>query len=441
MKVAFYLKSPRDNRVSPIFAQVNYNRVLYKYYLLEKIYPSDWSTKTQRAKPSAPNCLEFNQRLNEISIKISETFYHYLNTHDGKAPNPKIFCERLDEVFNKRTPARIERAAQRSFWGFFQNFIDRMVSGSRLHLTKSTPLSQSTINNMSNLMNHLRDFQEYSKIEIDFDTIDMEFYYGFVDYMTKIKKGNINTIGKQITQIKVVMREALELGYTTNTIFTHRKFRSGSAETDAVYLNDKEIEEIYQLDLSGHTKLERVRDLFIIGCFTGLRFSDFTDLSIENLDDDILEVRQVKTDDRVYIPLQPEVKSIMKRYGGGFPEGLSNQKFNQYIKEVCEKCQLLQKTVSLKTFVAGKRALITYPKYFFVKSHTARRSFATNEYKKGELTIAEIRAITGHRTDKSFYKYIRVTPRENAENVAAKWRERSAKKLRVVSGGAKLRAV
>ncbi len=162
-------------------------------------------------------------------------------------------------------------------------------------------------------------------------------------------------------------------------------------------MNDKEIEEIYQLDLFGHAKLERVRDLFIMGCFTGLRFSDFTDLSIENLDDDISEVRQVKTEDRVYIPLQPEVKSIMKRCGGGFPEGLSNQKFNQYIKEVCEKCQLLQKTVLLKTFVAGKRALITHPKYFFVKSHTARRSFATNEYKKGELTIAEIRAIKGHR--------------------------------------------
>lgn len=316
-----------------------------------------------------------------------------------------------------------------------------MESGTRVHVQKNTPLAVNTIKNMKNLMNHLKDFQEFSHRSIEFDTIDMKFYNGFTDYMTKVKKVNINSIGKLVTQIKVVMREALELGYTTNTIFAHRKFRSASVETDAVYLNDSEIEELYNLDLSGHVKLERVRDLFIIGCYTGLRFSDLVELSVENVDDDILEVRQIKTGDRVYIPLQPEVKAVMRRYNGSFPETISNQKFNEYLKDVCEKCELLKKEVSLKTFVAGKRVVITKPKCIFVKSHTARRSFATNEYKKGELTIAEIRAITGHKTDKSFYKYIRVTPRENAENVAAKWRERAARKMRIVSDGAKLRAV
>jgi integrase len=443
MKVSFYLKRPNDNRVTGLIAQFNYNMSSYRYYLLEKIHPADWNFKTQCAKQGANSAhnVEFNQRLKTVSAQILEAFYNYQNTHKGGAPTKQIFNEILDEIFNKQSQARIDREVQRTFWGFFQNLIDRMESGSRVHVQKSTPLAVNTIRNMRNLMNHLRDYQEYSRRNIEFDTIDMTFYYGFVDYLTKVKKLNINSIGKHITQIKVVMREALELDFTSNTIFTHRKFRSASAETDAIYLNDQEVEALYNLDFSGHKKLERVRDLFVIGCYTGQRFSDLSLLSVDNIDNDILEVRQVKTGERVYIPLQPEVKAIMRRYDNGFPNAMSNQKFNDYLKDVCAECEMLKKEVSIKTFVAGQRTVITQHKYLFVKSHTARRSFATNEYLKGELTMAEIRAVTGHKTDKAFYKYVRVAPRENAENIANKWRDRAARKMRVVADEVKLRAV
>lgn len=443
MNVGFYLKRPNDNRVSVIYAQLNYNMTVFKYYLLEKIHPSDWNFKAQKAKPGAKcvESLEFNQRLKEVSTKINEVFYNYQNTHKGNSPTPELFKNLLDEVFNKQSQARIDREIERSFWGFFQNFIDRMESGSRVHLTKNTPLAASTINNMRNLLNHLRDFQTYSHRTIEFDTIDMKFYYGFTDYLTKVKKVNINSIGKLITNTKVLMREALELGYTNNTIFTHRKFRSASAETDAIYLTEKEIEELRKLDLSDKKKLERVRDLFIVGCYTGLRYSDLSKLAFAKVDDDILEVTQTKTGDRVHIPLRIEVKEMVAKYDGEFPEAISNQKFNDYLKDVCRECELLKKEVSIKTFVAGKRETLTKPKYFFVKSHTARRSFATNEYLARDLQTAEIRAITGHKTDKSFYKYIRVTPRENAENVAKKWKEREQKRLRLVPENNQLKAV
>ncbi len=335
----------------------------------------------------------------------------------------------------------MDRELQRTFWGFLQNFIDRMQSGSRVHLQKNTPLSQSTINNVRNLKNHLLEYERVSRRAIEFDTIDMTFYYGFTDYMTKVKKANINTIGKLITNIKVVMREALEFGYTSNMIFTHRKFRSAAADTDMVYLNTKEISEIGKLDLSEDQRLERVRDLFLVGCYTGLRFSDLSRLSTDAIDNDILCVTQVKTGDPVHIPLRLEVKTIIDKYDGKFPEPISNQKFNQYLGEVCAKCELLQKEVSIQTFTGGKRISIVKPKHKFITSHTARRSFATNEYLARDLQPAEIRAITGHKTDKSFYKYIRTTPRENAENVAKKWKEREQRNLVLVPGKNQLRAV
>ncbi len=443
MKVRFYLKRPNDNRVSVIYARLIYNMTTFKYYLLEKIHPADWNAKTQKAKNGAKftESMEFNQRLKEIASKITDAFYNYQNTHQSKAPTPEIFKEILDEVFNKQSQARIDREVQRTFWGFFQTLIDRMESGSRLHLTKNTPLATTTVNSMRNLMNHLRAYEEFSRRSIEFDTIDMHFYYGFTDYMTKVKKVNINTIGKLITGTKVLMREALELGYTDNTIFTHRKFRSASADTDAIYLNEKEIEEIRVVDLDGNKKLEKVRDLFVVGCYTALRYSDLSKLTIDRIEDDILEVTQIKTGDCVHIPLRKPVMEIIDKYGGIFPDSISNQKFNEYLKDVCKKCELLQKEVSLKSFSAGKRIITAKPKYMFVTSHTARRSFATNEFLARDLQVAEIRAITGHKTDKSFYKYIKSTPRETAENVAEKWKLRDARRLSLATGGSKLRAV
>jgi len=269
----------------------------------------------------------------------------------------------------------------------------------------------------------------------------MAFYYGFTDYMTKVKKVNINTIGKLITNIKVVMREALEFGYTDNMIFTHRKFRSASVETDMVYLNNEEVKELGKLDLSKEPRLDRVRDLFLVGCYTGLRFSDLSKISAGAIDGDIIWVTQIKTGDRVHIPLRTEVKDIISKYDGQFPQAISNQKFNEYLGEVCAKCELLKKEVAIQTFTAGKRMSIVRPKYEFITSHTARRSFATNEYLARDLQPAEIRSITGHKTDKSFYKYIRTTPRENAENVAKKWKERENRKLKVVNVVSQLRAI
>lgn len=441
MTVRFYLKRAKDNHLSGIYARLHHNMATYKYYLTEKIRPSEWSTKTQRAKAGTKTSLEFNQRLAEISGKITDAFYNYQNTHQGAAPTQTHFKEILDEVFNKQSQARIDRELQKTFWGFLQNFIDRMQSGSRVHLQKNTPLSQSTINNVRNLKNHLLEYQRVSRRPIEFDTIDMTFYYGFTDYMTKVKKANINTIGKLITNIKVVMREALEFGYTNNMIFTHRKFRSAAADTDMVYLSSKEIVEIGKLDLSEDKCHERVRDLFLVGCYTGLRYSDLSRLSAEAIDGDILCVTQVKTGDPVHIPLRMEVKEILDKYDGQFPESISNQKFNQYLGEVCAKCELLQKEVCIQTFTAGKRMSIVKPKHEFVTSHTARRSFATNEYLARDLQPAEIRSITGHKTDKSFYKYIRTTPRENAENVAKKWKEREDRQLRIANPKSQLRAV
>ena len=118
-----------------------------------------------------------------------------------------------------------------------------------------------------------------------------------------------------------------------------------------------------------------------------------------------------------------EVERLLSKYNNSLYK-ISNQKFNDYLYDVVAKCEGLEIEVTKKTIQGGKHIVIKKPKYEFVSSHTARRSFATNEYMAKGLNVRDIMAITGHKTEKSFYKYIRQTPKENAERVKIIWKER-----------------
>ena len=226
--------------------------------------------------------------------------------------------------------------------------------------------------------------------------------------------------------LKVVLREANEDGITDNNIYTHRRFKSISVKSDTIYLTTEEIRELQKLELAATPRFERVRDMFIVGCYTVLRFSDFSRIQPQHIENGMIEITQQKTGGKVFIPMVKDVLAIMEKYKNALPK-ISNQKFNEYLHEVCKKCEILTKEVSTTGYKDGKKATFIQPKYELVCSHTARRSFATNEYKAGDLEISEIMAITGHTTEKSFYKYIREKPKETALRIKEKFIERELK--------------
>jgi integrase len=103
------------------------------------------------------------------------------------------------------------------------------------------------------------------------------------------------------------------------------------------------------------------------------------------------------------------------------PETITNQKFNEYIKEAC-KAAKIDSLESFTRTVGGKLITETLPKFELVSSHTCRRSFCTNMYLRGLDTLM-IRSISGHKTEKSFLKYIKVSQQQHAEMMAKKWSE------------------
>ncbi len=175
----------------------------------------------------------------------------------------------------------------------------------------------------------------------------------------KTVKLSTNTIGKHIQILKLVMNEAMELGLNSNISHKSKRFAVLREKSDSIYLNKNDLLEIEQFDLSRYPKLERVRDLFLVGCYTGLRYSDYSILKPENIRDGLIEITQVKTNDPVVIPVHDVVARIMAKYGGLLPRSLSNQKTNDYLKDLGEMILCLSKEVIRSFTKEGKRQQTT----------------------------------------------------------------------------------
>lgn len=316
-------------------------------------------------------------------------------------------------------------------------FIEKFISDSKNRTNPATGriITRSTLLKYGTCFNYLKDFAKQQKRPIDFDDINLEFYDDFVSFLNnriktqKLKDGTIkkekgmaiNTIGKQIAVIKAFMNAANEDGHTNNTNYKKKRFKILSEETDAIYLNDQELERLYELDLSDNPKLDRVRDVFLVGAWTGCRFSDFHQVNPKNITNNFIKLKQHKSDNIVMIPLHQVVISILKKYNNNLPRVLSNQKMNEYLKELGQLAEYNQPFYKQQT-IGGKRVSKKHIKWELFTTHTARRSFATNLYKAGFPSIS-IMKITGHKTEKAFLKYIKVTPEEHAAKLLEFWQK------------------
>jgi site-specific recombinase XerD len=321
--------------------------------------------------------------------------------NDGFEPTNGLIKKELDKT------ARFSDNKKVDFFTFIKNYIEE---------SKSLKAS-GTIKAYNTTQKKLEDYCKSKNKTLQFEDIDLEFYSSFVAYLTK-ENYSQNTIGKHIKILKTFLNEATERGINKTVDFKRRKFKRLTEDTDKIYLSEKELEAIYNLDLSKDKQLESIRDLFIIGCCTGLRYSDLSELKTENIihDDkgDKIKIRTKKTDEIVIIPLNEMVREILKRNKNRIPKALSNQKMNFYLKHLGILAKI-NEMVEVGITKGGKLDKNTIPKYKLICTHTARRSFATNAFLAGLPSIT-IMKFTGHLTERSFLRYIRISQEENAIN-------------------------
>ena len=262
------------------------------------------------------------------------------------------------------------------------------------------------------VLDFLKDYQEHPKEPFDFEDINSEFIKGFADYLTYEKKLSINYIVKTVKILKTFLAAAYRSGYNKFIYFKDTDNMPKEEESDTIYLTVDEIKQLYCLNLSKNPIWEQIRDVFIVGCLTGLRHSDWNKVSQQNIRDNFMIIKQKKTQKNVVIPLHETVRGILLKYNGVLPS-FSKEKINLEIKKIAKKAKL-NKMVEITKTKAGVTNTTKHPKHEKIATHTARRSFATNHYKKGHH-IQKIMDVTGHRTKDSFLKYIRATEEEEIQ--------------------------
>lgn len=430
----FVLKEPKSKKETLIFLIVRFKTNRLKFSTNEKILPAYWSKENQRAKVTKNfrEHPEFNTRLDNIKNDAKNTFRKFQNDNENRMPSLEELRVLINKVLHKETDNR-----KKDLFSFAEKFIEE--SKSRVNDKTGRVYAKGTIHHFNNTLLVLQNFSKAKRKRIDFDTIDLDFYHNFTEYLTKDLKFANNTIGGHIKRLKTFLNEATERGVNTNMAFRSKRFKIITEETDSIYLNEKELEAIYKLDLSSDSRLDRVRDLFLVGCWTGLRFSDFSNIKPENIKGDFIEIETQKTAEPVVIPIHSTVKLIMKKYKGKYPNSLpptiSNVKMNLYIKELgkIKKLEKMAKSLHAQTSTSitkgGVNISTNYKKYELITTHTARRSFASNLYLDGVPAIT-IMKITGHKTEKSFMRYIKITPNENAKILQLHWQKKN--KLRVI---------
>ena len=375
-----------------------------------KVEPIFWNEKDGRVK-SSKYCAyrdEVNGALNAIEALV-KSFIAKAATSDNETVSKESLKNLLDIHFGKK------KAKGYDFHSFFEDFIKQCES--RLSPRKGgLTIDYKTKREYARTYYYIQEYEKKRKIRLEFCDIDKLFFNDFVTYLQELNLST-NTIWHKTVSIKAVMKAANEQELTDNTKDT--TFKNISEESQAVALSEKELDLLAKFDFSQSPRLERTRDLFLIGCWTGLRFSDFTRIKRENIKDNMLTIQQQKTNEFVTIPLHPVFISIWEKYNGVLPASISNQKFNDNLKDVCKEAGINERVMKSIT-KGGKKQTTVYEKWQLVSSHTARRTFATNLYKSGFPSIS-IMQITGHKTESSFLKYIKVTKEEHAKMLMMHW--------------------
>jgi len=288
----------------------------------------------------------------------------------------------------------------------FYNFCDTFICQSCISKKKAT------VDTYRQTVNTLKSFRP----KLDFNDITLDFYNMYIMYLRKELNMLDNTIGKHIKNLKAILNEATEQSYNTNLTFRSRRFKTFREQSDSVYLTKYELKLMAEVNLTARPGLDKVRDLFLIGCNTGLRFSDLEHLTKDNIvtrdDGQYILIRTQKTEKQVMIPVNATVRAIIDKYQGEVPGAISNQKMNAFLKEI-GKLAGIDSRAQVSKKRAGVLEKYSYKKYQLITTHTARRSFATNAYLSGVPALA-IMKITGHKSESSFMKYIKGSQEENA---------------------------
>jgi len=399
MNYSFKLKYPKRDKESLIYFTSSFKNE-GKYFIYstgEKIHPKDWDFKNKRPanltgrKSDANYRREVDSQLSRYSTFFKEVVSRY------KTVNEELTLLRIKEEFNIHF-----KNVNKSINNFFKVY-DLFLDEKRNDKTDQAN-SITTIRRYEYNKKLLEDFKKEKSFNVTFKNIDKNFFNQFIEYCVTVKKHSANTLSRNIGLFKTFMYWSISKKYTYNDTF--KEFKNIKRfQTNEIALTLEQVREIISFDLKGNKKLIRVRDLFIFGCSTGMRYSNYSEVRKKDIQNGFINVIDVKDKRKTLsVPLNKISKTILEKYKYELPK-ISNQKFNEYLKDLFELMEYNE--IIKKTMRYGSEIIETETQlYNRISSHTARRSFITIMKNQG-VPDKIIMSYTGHKSIEVFNNYYR----------------------------------
>lgn len=363
-----------------------------------KLAPEDWNQDKQQCT---------NKRISkEINLRIAELrsmAERYLATCRGVSQDGFMrwmIKEDGGEVIEQAT-----------FFGELEKFMEKCPY--RKNKDGET-IADRTVARYEWVIKTLKEFEKNRGVRLTFATFDTNTLEEYQEFLLKYRNLAQNTLHRYFRELRAMFNF---VGRTVEVNPAYKTYRVKLVKTDKVALTKEEVEKIFDFDCMGNGALQNARDLFIVGCCTGLRLSDVSRLGEAVINNDVLRMHTLKTGALVEIPLHPKLKEMLETRG--LPHPISGQKLNTYLRQICQLLEI-NTPIEVKTVRGGKREVRILPKYELIKSHTARRTFATMLYKAG-VPPRIIMGFTGHSSLDVFMNYVIIDNEDRMNAVRKVW--------------------
>lgn len=380
------------------------------------INPEFWSNAKGKPKPIAANHdkLNLSESLNDLENDILSSLNRDKGT--GVTINKEWLSHQID-VF--KNPSLDNESVLLS--DAIKKYQDKLKY--RMNPKTGRVTSHLTIKNFNTTLMRLKKFEEFKKKQFHIHEVDLTFHEDYQKFAAKHLQIATNSYGKDLRQIKTVCLDSRDLGFDVSKQVESRKFNAPSERTSFVTLNENEIEIIKNHQFK-QDYLRNAQDWLIIGCWTGCRVNDLMKLSKKNImmntkGKKFIRYTQSKTGKQVDLPIHPHVNEVLERLGD-FPRPISDVNFNKYIKTVCREAGLTEIVHGTRQNPnTHKKESGDFEKWELIKSHTCRRSFATNHFNK--MPNKAIMKVTGHATERMLLQYIGETENEHVDDFMDLW--------------------
>ena len=385
----------------PIRMRVVYNGQRIEFTTGYRIDVAKWDNTKQRVKNGCTNKLQ--QSASEINSDLLKYYSEIQNVFKefevaGTSPSPDQLKKAFNNKLNKNAPQESDNT-EISFWKIFDEFVRE--NGVQNNWT------DATYEKFAATKKHLEEFDS----ELTFDSLNENKLTEYINYLRDKKNLRNSTIGKQMGFLKWFLRWGKKKGYNKNLAFETFKPKLKTTQKKVIFLTWAELTSLREYKIPETKKyLERVRDVFLFQCFTGLRYSDVFNLRRSDIKENHIEITTVKTADSLIIELNNYSKAVLEKYKDVHFEHdkvlpvITNQKMNDYLKELAELAEI-DEPIRETYYKGNKRIDIVTPKYSLLGTHAGRRTFICNALSLG-IPAQVVMKWTGHSDYKAMKPYI-----------------------------------